>query len=269
MLIIPPRSQGTGDVLNDLPIRPATLEWIENLVEPLDAPLRAGESPFLFEAGRSGQHNIGVSTCVAEENVLYNEKIKFFKCSAYIVRVRIDDAHLFADHVHGFELAGMNGFHHLVVIETCGGRKRHVPRLFKPCPNFGIIDRLVSRKIIRHRAVVARSLHIVVTTHGISPGSRSHIVPRDEKQVGNRGRSIRTLAVLRDSHRPENANTLGFDDHVRHGLEGLFRQARDTRSGFHCEGLQTLSVSIQAIHPLLKKLGVREAVVEQVAADRV
>src|SRR5947208_11509794 len=84
VLIIPPRSQGAGDVLNDLPIRPATLEWIENLVEPLDAPLRAGESPFLFEAGRSGQHNIGVSTCVAEENVLYNEKIKFFKCSAYI-----------------------------------------------------------------------------------------------------------------------------------------------------------------------------------------
>src|SRR5207244_8232734 len=97
MSIVPLRTQGIGNVLNDFPIRPATLEWLENFVEPLDAALRAGESPFLFEAGRSGQHNIGISTCVAEENVLYNEKIKFFKCSAYIVRVRIDDPNLFAD----------------------------------------------------------------------------------------------------------------------------------------------------------------------------
>src|SRR2546427_2576323 len=94
VLIVPPCSQGTGDVLNDLPIRPATLEWIENLVEPLDAPLRAGESPFLFEAGRSGQTTIGVSPFVAEENALYNEKTKFLKCSAKLVRVRIDDANL-------------------------------------------------------------------------------------------------------------------------------------------------------------------------------
>ena len=269
MLIIPTCAQPVGDLLGNLPIWLTTLERWQNLIESLDAPLRTGESAFLFQAGRSGQHNIGVSTCVAEENVLYNEKIKFFKCSAYIIRVRIDDAHLLANHVHGSKLVGVNGFYHLVVIKTRGGRKRHVPCLFKPCPNFGIIDRLVSWKIIRHRAVVARSLHIVVTTHGISPGSRSHIVPSDEKQVGNGGRSIRTLAVLGNSHRPENANTLGLDDHVRHSLESLFRQARDTRSGFHCEGLQTLSVSIQAIHPLFKKLGVRETVVEQVAADRV
>src|SRR5213080_1572747 len=148
MLIIPTCAQPVGDLLGNLPIWLTTLERWQNLIESLDAPLRTGESAFLFQAGRSGQHNIGVSTCVAEENVLYNEKIKLFKCSAYIVRVRIDDAHLLADHVHGFELAGMNGFHHLVVIETCGGRKRHVPRLFKPCPNFGIIERRLSRKII-------------------------------------------------------------------------------------------------------------------------
>src|SRR5207245_5789357 len=112
---------------------PATLEWIENLVEPLDAPLRAGESPFLFEAGRSGQHNIGISTCVAEENVLYNEKIKFFKCSAYIVRVRIASAHLLANHVHESKLLVVNCFYHRVVIKIRGGRKRHVPSFFNPC----------------------------------------------------------------------------------------------------------------------------------------
>src|SRR5947208_16364737 len=202
MSIVPLRTQCIGNVLNDFPIWPATPKWRENFVERLDAPLLAGESPFLFEAGRSGQHNIGVSTCVAEENVLYNEKIKFFKGTAYIVRVLIDDAHLLANHVHGSKLVGVNGFYHLVVIKTRGGRKRHVPCLFKPCPNFGIIDRLVSWKIIRHRAVVARSLHIVVTTHGIRPSSRSPIVSSDEKQVGNGCRTIRPLAVLGNSHLP-------------------------------------------------------------------
>src|SRR3989475_8312134 len=202
MLIIPTCAQPVGDLLGNLPIWLTTLERWQNLIESLDAPLRTGESPFLFQAGRSGQHNIGVSTCVAEENVLYNEKIKFFKCSAYIIRVRIDDAHLLANHVHGSKLVGVNGFYHLVVIKTRGGRKRHVPRLFKPCPNFGIIDRLVSWKIIRHRAVVARSLHIVVTTHGIRPSSRSHIVSSDEKQVGNGGWSMRSPGMAGNSPAP-------------------------------------------------------------------
>src|SRR2546428_13861472 len=125
MSIVPLRTQGIGNVLNDFPIRLTTLERWQNLIESLDAPLRTGESPFLFEAGRSGQHNIGISTCVAEENVLYNEKIKFFKCSAYIVRVRIDDAHLLANHVHGSKLVGVNGFSHLLVFNTPAGRRRH------------------------------------------------------------------------------------------------------------------------------------------------
>src|SRR5256885_17097784 len=107
MSIVPLRTQGIGNVLNDFPIRPATLEWLENFIESLDAPLRAGESPFLFEAGRSGQHKIGVLTSVAEENVLYNEKINFFKCSAYIVRVRIVDDHLFVHPGQCFRLCGL------------------------------------------------------------------------------------------------------------------------------------------------------------------
>ena len=175
---------------------------------------------------------------------MHNEEVELLESAANVVRIRIDDAHLLADHIHGFELAGMNRLHHLVVIETFGGRKRHIPCLFKPGANFGIVNRLVSGEIIRHRTVVARPLHVIMTAHGISPGSRPHIVSRDEKKVRNCRRSIRTLVVLGDAHCPENADTLGLGNHVRHGLKGLFRQAGDTRSSGHSEGFQTFSIGV-------------------------
>ena len=76
MRVIPIRAQAIGDVLDDLPVGPASLQRLEHLIKPLDAPLRAGERAFLFEARAGGQHHVGKLARVAEENVLHHKKIE-------------------------------------------------------------------------------------------------------------------------------------------------------------------------------------------------
>ena len=105
MLIVPARAELVGDVLDDLPVRPAPLERLEHLVEPLNPPLGARERAFLLEARRRRQHDVGEAAGVAEEDVLHDEEVELLERRAHVVRVRVDDAHLLADDVHRLELA--------------------------------------------------------------------------------------------------------------------------------------------------------------------
>src|SRR5271155_2539894 len=104
MLIIPVGAKVIGHILNDLPIRTATFERFENLVQPLNSPLGAGKGAFLLKAWRAGQDDISKAAGFAEEDILHDEEVEFGESIAHVVRVRIDNAHLFADQVHGFEL---------------------------------------------------------------------------------------------------------------------------------------------------------------------
>lgn len=54
--------------------------------------------------------------------------------------------------------------------------------------------------------------------------------------------------MLGNAHRPENANRLGFGNHVRDSSQRLLRQSRDPRSGFDGEGLETGSVLLEAVY---------------------
>src|SRR3981189_2996137 len=145
MSIVPARSELVPNILDELPIRLTTLEWFQHLIEPLDASLGTGECPFFFQARCSRQHTIGVSARVPEKDVLYDKEVELAECGADMVSVGIDDTHFLADDIQRFELAGVNRFHHLVVVQSLGGRKRYLPCVGESQPNFRIIDRLISR----------------------------------------------------------------------------------------------------------------------------
>src|SRR5437868_9799392 len=104
MLIVPTRTEAVGNLLDNLPIWLASLERFQHLIEALNATLRAGESSFLFEAGCARQNHVSVFARMAEEDVLHNEEFELLESAADVIRVGIDDAHLLADHIHGFEL---------------------------------------------------------------------------------------------------------------------------------------------------------------------
>src|SRR6266436_2579503 len=76
MLILPVSPHLISEILDDLPIRLAVLERFKDLIEALNPPLRTGESTFLFQAGRSRQHNVGVAAGITEENVLNDKELE-------------------------------------------------------------------------------------------------------------------------------------------------------------------------------------------------
>ena len=162
----------------------------------------------------------------------------------------------------------MDGFHHLVVVQSLGGRQLDLPTSLKSLAHFGIIHRLVTRQHVRHGAMVAGSLHVIVPAQRISAGSRAHVIPGDKQQVRNGRRRIRTLAVLRDSHGPQDANTLRVRNHSCHGGQSFHWQTTNPRGRFHGEGLQVLSVLLQPAHPLIQELSVGLPAVQQIATDR-
>src|SRR5882757_8035544 len=54
---------------------------------------------------------------------------------------------------------------------------------------------------------------------------------------------------------------------MRDCFQSLLGHAGNEGGGFHCERLQTLSVVVESVHPLIEELGVRKVVVKQIAAD--
>jgi hypothetical protein len=65
-----------GNVLDDAPIGLAFAQRCEYLVKPLNAPFGASERAFLFEARAGWKYYVGKLACLAEEDVLGNEKIE-------------------------------------------------------------------------------------------------------------------------------------------------------------------------------------------------
>src|SRR5207245_10076246 len=93
-----PLGAGTiGDFLYDSPIGPAALQRFEHFIEPLDAPLRAGERAFLLQARAGGQDDIRKPAGVAKENVLNHEEIELRKTSIRNVLIRVHEADFLAE----------------------------------------------------------------------------------------------------------------------------------------------------------------------------
>ena len=69
-----------------------------------------------------------------------------------------------------------------------------------------------------------------------------HVISGDKQQIGNRGGGIRTHAVLRDAHRPKNANALASAI-----MCAIFNSSMESpqvlRGKFQRERLQALSYS--------------------------
>ena len=69
-------------------------------------------------------------------------------------------------------------------------------------------------------SVIARALDIVMAAQRIGACAGAHVISGDQQQIGNGRGGIRTHAVLRDAHRPKDADAIGLHDHVR----DLFQQ---------------------------------------------
>ena len=77
----------------------------------------------------------------------------------------------------------MNGVDHQVIIESGLGRQGHIPCLFKLGSDDRVVHLLVAGEVIRHRAMVACALHVVMPAQGVSARSWLHVISRGEQQI--------------------------------------------------------------------------------------
>src|SRR5258705_193734 len=131
MLVVPISSEMVCNVTDDLPIRPAPCEWFNHFIKSLNSSFGAGERAFLFQTWPRREDDIGVLAGLAEKDFLHDEELELGEGVANIVCVGIDNAHLFADEVHSLELALLNRFNHLVIVQPFTGRKSDLPAGFK------------------------------------------------------------------------------------------------------------------------------------------
>src|SRR4029077_14358798 len=96
----------------------------------------------------------------------------------------------------------------LVVVEPWGVGRPALPRRFEARAHLWVVDRLVAGENVRHGAVVARSLHVVVSAQRIRARVWPHIVAGEQQEIGDGRRRIGALRVLRDAYRPEDADAV-------------------------------------------------------------
>jgi len=89
MLVVSSCPETIANVLHDLPVGAASLQWLEHLIKPLDSSLGARERAFFFQAGAGWQYHVGIPAGVAEEDFLHHEEIEFGERIADIVSVLI------------------------------------------------------------------------------------------------------------------------------------------------------------------------------------
>ena len=83
---------------------------------------------------------VGELASDTKKDFLYDEEFEFGECVRDIVCVGVDDAHFFANQVHGFQFPGVDRLDHLMIVESLGGGKLHLPCRFEPRANFRIVD---------------------------------------------------------------------------------------------------------------------------------
>ena len=221
--------------------------------------------PSFSRLGLAGRITSAKRQVSAEEDLLHDKEIELRQRIADIVGVRVDQAHLFAEDIHRLEAAVVDGVDHQVVIEARLRRQRDIPRLLELGANRRIVHLLVAREEIRHRAVIARSLHVVMSAQRICARSRPHVVAGRQQQIRDRRRGVGTHDMLRNAHGPENADAVGLRDHVGNLGQGFDGQSAALAGHFEGERLEALSVFLGAIHPLIDKCLVGKSVVEDVA----
>ena len=108
----------------------------------------------------------------------------------------------------------MDGVDHHVVIESRLRRQLNIPRFLKLRANLRIIHFLIAGEEIRHGAMIACALHIVMSAQRIGARSRPHVVARGQQQIGDCRRGVGAHGVLRHAHRPQNAHAVCLRDHM-------------------------------------------------------
>src|SRR2546421_11189583 len=94
MFVFPIRAQVIGNILDDLPVWTGACKRLEDLIQPLNTPLGAGECSFFFKAWRCGEDDVGEVAGLSAEDGLTHEENEAAQrspdaCGVWIARAQI------------------------------------------------------------------------------------------------------------------------------------------------------------------------------------
>ncbi len=271
MRIAPVVSHAGGKLGENAPVRSAITKRLQRLVKALNAPLGVDVGALFFHAGAGWQHYVGELRRAAEEEILHHQKIEVGKTLVNAGGVGVGKGGLFANHIHGANLFRARVLNHLEVIRA--RLQRQPLRLdapgARPLRAHALIGyRLVAGVVIFQAAEVACPLHVVVAAHRVAAGAGPAIVAGHQQQVRERGAGIGTVAVLGNTHRPDDADGACLTDQLGGGSEFFNGKPRDLRCEFQREGRQRLAILLHLVDPLSQKRLVGIAVIKHIAGHR-
>ena len=191
-----PAPSRLATVLNDFPVRLRARPQAAQIPDrALDARSVLVNVPSFSRLGRGRQDHIGETAGLAEKNSCTTKKSSSLKRPANIVGFESDNAHLFP--VSTWTSACPHGWRRIIswLSSPVVGRAKGAPQQLRTCARTSAIAYLlVTGYEVRHGAVVAGSLHVVVSAQRIGPCAGPHVIAGDQQQIRNRRGGVGTHA---------------------------------------------------------------------------
>ena len=116
---------------------------------------------------------------------------------------------IFAHHIHAGNATFENDIHDFNHGEAALGFKRASPKIFHLGTDIWIFHRTVIGEKHRDQACIGGTLHIVLATQRVKPGSRTSDLASNQSQCNQASGIICTMGVLGNAHPPKDDGTLG------------------------------------------------------------
>ncbi len=149
------------------------------------------------------------------------------------------------------------------------GRDGHAPGRLEAPPQLVVLDVLEARQPVGQGAHVAAALDVVLAAQRVEPAAVAADVPGQEGQGDERQDVVDRVVVLGDAEGPAEDGPVGRGVGVGQLADGLGRDAGLPLGPLERAGLDGLAVGLEAARGALDEGLVRQAGVDDLAADGV
>ena len=183
------------EVLSDAPLFLA-LAGFHYRTDAINASFGVDECAVFLEERRSGQEYVRELGGLVQEQVLHDDALHARQCRFDVQRVRVGLREVLALDVHALEFAGDRGVEHVRDPEARLGVDGHAPVTLESASHLVVLDRPVTRQLVRERTDVTGALHVVLSAQRIHANTIATDVAGRHCEVGHAHDHGRALAVL-------------------------------------------------------------------------
>jgi hypothetical protein len=166
-----------------------------SLSAELYTPVGVGERARFLGEGGGGQHHVGITRRLSEEDVLDHQVLELGQRLAGVVQVRIRHRRVLAHDVHAVQLAVVHRVHDRHHGQTRFGVEFRAPQLLEIGVRLRIVDPLVIREYHRYQSYVGSPLDVVLAPQRAQPRARAAALAGHQRQGDEAGGIVGAVDV--------------------------------------------------------------------------